>query len=98
MVAVHFAQVPVQGKLTFIDIADDENTELLYRYCYSSTKFRKFAETLLVDTYIVAEGEISHHKIQNARNDTHSTLMVVGKVFRVLQRPVPLGTPPLQEE
>lgn len=98
VVAVHFVQVPLQGKLTFVDIADDENAELLYRYCYSSAKFRKFAETLLVDTYVVAEGEISHHKVQNARNDTHSTLMVVGKVFRVLQRPMPLAAPPLPDE
>mgnify|MGYP000041117515 FL=1 len=87
VVAVNFVHVPLQGKVTFVDIADDENTELLYRYYYPSPKFRKFAETLAIGTYVVTEGIISHHKIQIPRDESRSTLMVAGKVLRVLQRP-----------
>ncbi|OQY99611.1 MAG: hypothetical protein B6D41_00880 [Chloroflexi bacterium UTCFX4] len=87
VVAVNFVHLPLQGKVTFIDIADEENTELLYRYYYPSSKFRKFAGTLAIGTYVVAEGIVSHHKIQSPHNDLHSTLMVVGKVLRVLRRP-----------
>lgn len=87
VVAVNIIHVPLQGKVTFVDIADDENTELLYRYFYPSPKFRKFAETLAIGTYVVAEGVVSHHKLQTPRNESRSILMVAGKVLRVLQRP-----------
>lgn len=87
VVAVTFVHLPLQGKVTFVDIADEENSELLYRYCYKSSKFRKFAQTLALETYVVAEGEVSHHKMQNPRNEVRSTLMVAGKVLRILQRP-----------
>ncbi len=93
VVAVNCVHLPLQGNVTFIDIADEENAELLYRYCYSSTKFRKFAETLVVDTYVVAEGEISHHGLQNGHNKPRSTLLVAGKVLRVLLRPTSSPTP-----
>lgn len=88
VVAVTFIHLPMQGKVTFVDIADEANTELLFRYFYPSPKFRKFAATLALDTYVVAEGELSHHKIQTARNESRSTLMVAGKLLRVLQRPI----------
>ena len=87
VVAVTFVQLPLQGKLTFVDIADEENTELLYRYCYASNKFRRFAETLATDTLVIAEGDISHHKILGSASNARSTLMVAGKLLRVLQRP-----------
>lgn len=84
--AVTFLHLPMQGKVTFVDILDIENPELLFRYVYASPKFRKFAETLALGTFVVAEGDISHHKIQTPRNDTRSILMVAGKVLRVLHR------------
>ncbi len=93
VVAVNCVHVPLQGKVTFVDIADEENIELLYRFCYSSAKFRKFAETLVVDTYVVAEGEISLHGLQNGHNKQRSTLFVAGKVLRVLQRPASSPSP-----
>ncbi len=87
VVAVTILRLPELGQVTFVDIADQENTELLYRYCYTSSKFRKFAETLAVNTYVVAEGDITHHKILNTKNAPRSTLMIAGKLLRVLQRP-----------
>ncbi len=88
VVAVTFVHLPVQGKVTFIDISDEENTELLYRYCYTSSKFRKFAQALEPETFVVAEGEVTHHKVLHPPNGARSTLLVAGKVLRVLQRPV----------
>jgi len=87
VVAVTFLHLPAMGKVTFVDIADEENTELLFRYFYPSPKFQKFAKTLEVDTYVAAEGDISHHTFQSQRDQTKSTLMVAGRVLRVLQRP-----------
>lgn len=96
VVAVTFLHLPLQGKITFVDIADEENAELLYRFCYHSNKFRKFAETLLVDTYVVAEGEISPHNVLKPLNEYRSILLIAGKVFRVLQRPATCVDPPKQ--
>ncbi len=84
VVAVNFVHLPLQGKVTFVDIADDENTELLYRYCFRSSNFRKFAEKLGAETVVVAEGEITHHKIIQPQNTMRATLLVAGKVLRVL--------------
>ncbi len=84
VVAINIVHLPLQGKVTFVDIADDDNTELLYRYCFKSSKFRKFAEQLIAETVVVAEGEITHHKIMQPQNDARATLMVAGKVLRIL--------------
>lgn len=85
--AVTFVHLPLQGKVTFVDIADDANTELVYRYWFMSPKFRKFAQTLAPETLVVAEGEVSHHKILQPAHDARSTLLVAGKVLRILRRP-----------
>lgn len=88
VVAVNFVHLPLQGKVTFVDIADEDNAELLYRYCYTSSNFRRFASSLLPETLVVAEGDVKHHKILQPRNADRSTLLVAGKVLRILQAPV----------
>jgi hypothetical protein len=98
VVAVTFVHLPMQGKVTFVDISDDENTELLYRYCYTSSKFRKFAQALEPETFVVAEGEVTHHKVLHPPNGARSTLLVAGKVLRILQRPAASISPdPIQK-
>lgn len=87
VVAVTFVHLPMQGKVTFVDIVDEENAELLYRYCFTSSKFRKFAQALAPETLVVAEGEVTDHKVLQSPKGERSTLMVAGKVLRILQRP-----------
>ncbi len=84
VVAVNIVHLPLQGKVTFVDIADDDNTELLYRYCFKSSNFRKFAEQLIAETVVVAEGEITHHGIMQPQQSARMTLLVAGKVLRIL--------------
>lgn len=98
VVAVNFVHVPLQGKVTFVDIADEDNAELLYRYCYTSSNFRKFAASLLPETLVVAEGDVKHHKIMQPRIADRSTLLIAGKVLRILQAPIESINPKTDDE
>lgn len=97
LVAVNVVPVPLQGKITFVDIADEENAELLYRYCFKSSNFRKFAQQLVLGTMVVAEGEMEHPQVLQSRNGAPSTLLIVGKVLRILQEP-DSGSPKLADK
>lgn len=79
--------VPHQGKVTFVDIVDDDNKALLYRYRYRSAKFHKYAKRVERGTLVVVEGTVATDTLLKPPDAQRSTILVDGESFRILQHP-----------
>lgn len=87
VVDVATVHVPHQGKVTFVDIVDDENKAVRYRYRYRATKFHKYAKHVERGTLVVVEGTIATDTLLKPPDAQCSTILVDGETFRILQRP-----------
>lgn len=79
--------VPHQGKVTFVDIVDDENKDVLYRYRYHAAKFHKYAKCIERGTLVVVEGTVAKDTLLKPPDTERSTILVDGESFRILQLP-----------
>lgn len=79
--------VPHQGKVTFVDIVDDDNKDVLYRYRYHAAKFHKYAKCIERGTLVVVEGTVAKDTLLKPPDTERSTILVDGESFRILQHP-----------
>ena len=86
IVDVATVHIPHQGKVTFVDIEDDENKSLLYRYRYHAKKFHQYAKHVERGTLVVAEGTVAKDTLLKPPDTQRSAILVDGQSFRVLQR------------
>ncbi len=86
IVDIATVHVPHQGKTTFVDIVEDENKHVLYRYRYHATKFHKYAQRVERGTLVVVEGTVAKDTLLKPPDTQRSTILVDGESFRVLQR------------
>lgn len=87
VVDVATVHVPHQGKVTFVDIVDDENQAVRYRYRYRAAKFHKYSKRVERGTLVVVEGTIATDRLLKPPDAQCSTILVDGETFRILQRP-----------
>lgn len=87
IVEIATVHVPHQGKITFVDIIEDENKHVLYRYRYQATKFHKYVQRVERGTVVVVEGTVAKDALLKPPTTHRSIILVDGESFRVLQRP-----------
>ncbi len=86
IVDIATVHVPHQGKITFVDIVEDENKHVLYRYRYQAAKFHKYAQHIERGTLVVVEGTVAQDMLLKPPATQRSIILVDGESFRVLQR------------